>query len=160
MREYCRLGSNIVLQNGAIVGADGFGFAKDESGLGTRSFSPATLSLKTTSRFRPPPASTAHPSARPDRAGAKIDNLVQVGHGSTSEKTRYSARRSASPVPPTVGKQRHPRRTSRSSRPLTIGDGAIATAQSGIPNDVEAGHNSQRLSRHRQQAVATLLRGV
>src|SRR5581483_6142636 len=30
VREYCRLGDNVVLQNGAIVGADGFGFAKDD----------------------------------------------------------------------------------------------------------------------------------
>src|SRR6266404_3730155 len=29
VREHCRLGDNGVLQNGAIVGADGFGFAND-----------------------------------------------------------------------------------------------------------------------------------
>src|SRR5437660_7758426 len=29
VREHCRLGDNVVLQNGAIIGGDGFGFAKD-----------------------------------------------------------------------------------------------------------------------------------
>ena len=32
VREHCRLADNIVLQNGAVIGADGFGFAKDDSG--------------------------------------------------------------------------------------------------------------------------------
>lgn len=30
VREYCRLGDNVILQNGAVVGADGFGFARDQ----------------------------------------------------------------------------------------------------------------------------------
>src|ERR1017187_3108261 len=30
VREFCQLGDNVLLQNGAIVGCDGFGFAKDE----------------------------------------------------------------------------------------------------------------------------------
>src|SRR5580700_8114230 len=30
VREFCHLGDNVLLQNGAIVGSDGFGFAKHE----------------------------------------------------------------------------------------------------------------------------------
>ncbi len=29
VREYCRLGDNVILQNGAVIGADGFGFARE-----------------------------------------------------------------------------------------------------------------------------------
>ncbi|HET9699115.1 MAG TPA: LpxD N-terminal domain-containing protein, partial [Terriglobales bacterium] len=32
VREFCRLGDNVVLQNGAIVGSDGFGFARNSEG--------------------------------------------------------------------------------------------------------------------------------
>src|SRR5207245_508008 len=32
VREHCRIGNNVILQNGVIVGGDGFGFAKDDSG--------------------------------------------------------------------------------------------------------------------------------
>ena len=32
VREHCHLGNSVVLQNGAVVGSDGFGFAKDDSG--------------------------------------------------------------------------------------------------------------------------------
>src|ERR1700693_4681381 len=36
VREFCHLGDNVVLQNGAIVGCDGFGFAKYEDGEAAR----------------------------------------------------------------------------------------------------------------------------
>ena len=32
VREYCQLGDNVTLQNGAIIGADGYGFARDPLG--------------------------------------------------------------------------------------------------------------------------------
>src|SRR5581483_10361173 len=32
VREFCRVGDNVTLQNGAIIGGDGFGFAKDNEG--------------------------------------------------------------------------------------------------------------------------------
>lgn len=32
VRENCRLGDNVVLQNGAVIGADGFGFVREASG--------------------------------------------------------------------------------------------------------------------------------
>ncbi len=32
VREHCRLGNNVILQNGAIIGADGFGFARQSDG--------------------------------------------------------------------------------------------------------------------------------
>jgi len=32
VRENCRIGNNVVLQNGVVVGGDGFGFAKDNDG--------------------------------------------------------------------------------------------------------------------------------
>ena len=47
VREFCQLGDNVLLQNGVVVGSDGFGFAKDEArsqrpATGTKSSSPAT----------------------------------------------------------------------------------------------------------------------
>ena len=32
VREFCELGDNVVLQNGVVIGPDGFGFAKDDAG--------------------------------------------------------------------------------------------------------------------------------
>jgi UDP-3-O-[3-hydroxymyristoyl] glucosamine N-acyltransferase len=32
IREFCQLGDNVILQNGAVIGADGFGFARQADG--------------------------------------------------------------------------------------------------------------------------------
>ena len=33
VREYCRIGNRVILQNGVVVGGDGFGFAKRADGI-------------------------------------------------------------------------------------------------------------------------------
>src|SRR6266480_2961423 len=83
VREHCRLGNNIVLQNGAVIGADGFGFAKDDSGRWQKILQSGPTILEDDIEIQA--------NACIDRAsvgetrierGAKIDNLVHVGHGS------------------------------------------------------------------------------
>ena len=32
VREHCRIGHRVILQNGAVIGSDGFGFAKQKDG--------------------------------------------------------------------------------------------------------------------------------
>src|SRR5207248_5805792 len=83
VRENCRLGDNVVLQNGAVIGADGFGFAKDDSGHWYKIVQSGPAVLEDNVEVQA--------NACVDRAsvgethiarGTKIDNLVQVGHGS------------------------------------------------------------------------------
>lgn len=140
VREYCRLGDNVVLQNGVVIGADGFGFAKDDAGHWRKivQSGPAVLDDDV----------EVQANACVDRAsvgethigrGAKIDNLVQVGHGSrVGEDTLLCAQVGLAGsteignkviLAGQVGVAGH----------CKIGDGAIATAQSGIPNDVAPG---------------------
>ena len=80
-----RLGDDVVLQNGAVVGGDGFGFAKGDDGqLAEDSPIGPGEHRRRRRESRPTPASTARAWARRGSAsGAKIDNLVQVGHGSS-----------------------------------------------------------------------------
>src|SRR4051794_7827855 len=79
VREHCKLGDNVILQNGAIIGADGFGFAKDDSGGWYKivQSGPAILDNNV----------EVQANACIDRAsigethiasGSKVDNLVQV----------------------------------------------------------------------------------
>ncbi len=84
VREHCRLGDNVVLQNGAVIGADGFGFAKDDSGRWHKILQSGPTILEDDVEIQA--------NACIDRAsvgetrierGAKLDNLVHVGHGST-----------------------------------------------------------------------------
>ena len=83
VREYCQVGDNVVLQNGAVIGADGFGFAKDDAGKWKKivQSGPAVLEddVEVQANACVDRASVGETRVR---RGAKIDNLVQVGHGS------------------------------------------------------------------------------
>ena len=140
VREHCRLGDGVILQNGAVVGADGFGFALDEQKRWRKivQSGPAVLA----------DAVEVQANACVDRAsigetrvgrGTKVDNLVQVGHGcAVGEDTLLCAQVGLAGstevgnhviLAGQVGVAGH----------CKIEDGVTATAQSGIPNDVEAG---------------------
>jgi len=140
VREYCRLGDNVTLQNGAVIGADGYGFAKDNDGNWEKitQSGPAVLENNVEVQAN---ACVDRASIGETRIGrdAKIDNLVQVGHGSAvGEHTMLCAQVGLAGstvvgnnviLAGQVGVAGH----------CTIGDKVIATAQSGIPNDVETG---------------------
>jgi UDP-3-O-[3-hydroxymyristoyl] glucosamine N-acyltransferase len=140
VREHCRLGNSVVLQNGAIIGTDGFGFAKDDSGRWHKIMQSGPAVVEDDVEVQA--------NACIDRAsvgqthigrGSKIDNLVQVGHGSlVGEDTLLCAQVGLAGstdvgnnviLAGQVGVAGH----------CSIGDGAIATAQTGIPSDVAAG---------------------
>jgi UDP-3-O-[3-hydroxymyristoyl] glucosamine N-acyltransferase len=140
VREHCQLGDRVILQNGAIVGADGFGFAKDDDKRWYKIVQSGTAILGHDVELQA--------NACIDRAsigetriaeGVKIDNLVQIGHGSSvGEQTLLCAQvgLAGSTV---VGRDVILAGQVGVAGHCKIGDGAIATAQSGIPNDVPAG---------------------
>jgi UDP-3-O-[3-hydroxymyristoyl] glucosamine N-acyltransferase len=140
VREYCELGDDIVLQNGAVIGADGFGFARD----GAKGWHKIVQSGITRLADRV----EVQANSCVDRASigqttigedTKIDNLTQVGHGcSVGQHTMLCSQvglggsshvGSNVILAGQVGVAGH----------LTIGDRAVATAQTGIPSDVAAG---------------------
>jgi UDP-3-O-[3-hydroxymyristoyl] glucosamine N-acyltransferase len=139
VRENCVLGDNVILQNGAIVGCDGFGFAKDDSEWHKIVQSgPAVIENDVEVQANACIDRASVGETRVGR-GSKIDNLVQVGHGSkVGSRTLLCAQVGLAGsthvgnnviLAGQVGVAGH----------CSIGDGVIATAQSGIPNDVGAG---------------------
>jgi UDP-3-O-[3-hydroxymyristoyl] glucosamine N-acyltransferase len=140
VREHCQVGDNVILQNGAVIGADGFGFAKDNDGRWYKivQSGPAVIGNEV----------EVQANACIDRAsvgetriadGVKVDNLVQVGHGcSVHERTLLCAQVGLAGSTE-VGKNVILAGQVGVAGHCKIGDGAIATAQSGIPNDVPAG---------------------
>lgn len=139
VREYCHLGDDVVLQNGAVIGADGFGFARTSGGWRKIVQSgPAVLE----------DAVEVQANACIDRAsigetrirrGAKIDNLVQVGHGSTVGENTLLCAQVGLAGSSVVGNNVVLAGQVGVAGHCVIGDGVVATAQSGIPNDVPAG---------------------
>ena len=140
VREYCRIGNNVVLQNGVVVGGDGFGFAKDEYGRWHKIVQSGPTVIEDDVEIQS--------NACIDRAsvgetrigrGAKIDNLVQVGHGSSVGADTLLCAQVGLAGSTEIGKKVILAGQVGVAGHCTIGDGAIATAQSGIPNDVPAG---------------------
>lgn len=139
LREDTQVGNRVIIQAGAILGADGYGFAtqggrhhkipqigrvviEDDVEIGAN----VTIDRATTGETRV-------------GAGTKIDNLVHIAHnvrigrdclivaqvgisGSTKVGNRVT-------LAGQVGVTGH----------LTIGDGAVIAAQSGVMSDVEPG---------------------
>ncbi|MGC1781054.1 MAG: UDP-3-O-(3-hydroxymyristoyl)glucosamine N-acyltransferase [Acidobacteriaceae bacterium] len=140
VREGCRLGDNVVLQNGAVVGADGFGFAKDDQGRWHKipQSGPAVLEDDV----------EVQANACIDRAsvgetriakGAKIDNLVQVGHGSTVGENTLLCAQVGLAGSSHLGNNVILAGQSAVAGHCSIGDGAILTAQSAVSHDVPPG---------------------
>ena len=145
VREYCRLGDNVLLQNGAIIGADGFGFAR-QHGPGHEGSAwykilqsgPAVLDDNV----------EVQANACIDRAtigethigaGTKVDNLVQVGHGSIVGKDTLLCAQVGLAGSSTVGNNVILAGQVGVVGHSVIGDGVTVTAQSGVPGDVAPG---------------------
>lgn len=140
VREFCRIGNNVVLQNGVVVGGDGFGFAKDNDGHWHKIVQSGPTVIEDDVEIQA--------NACVDRAsvgetrisrGAKIDNLVQVGHGSKVGEDSLLCAQAGLAGSTDVGRNVILAGQVGVAGHCKIGDGAIATAQSGIPNDVPAG---------------------
>jgi UDP-3-O-[3-hydroxymyristoyl] glucosamine N-acyltransferase len=144
VREHCRLGDQVTLQNGVIIGADGFGFAKHAAVEGKSTWYKILQSgsavledhVEVQANACIDRASIGETRIR---AGAKIDNLVQVGHGSTVGRDTLLCAQVGLAGSTTVGNNVILAGQVGVAGHCTIGDGAIATAQSGIPGDVAPG---------------------
>ncbi|HUP38476.1 MAG TPA: UDP-3-O-(3-hydroxymyristoyl)glucosamine N-acyltransferase, partial [Vicinamibacterales bacterium] len=82
IRERVTLGHRVIIQNGAVIGADGYGFVKRPDGTHQKIPQTAIVVIEddveigaNTTIDRPAVGETRI------QAGAKIDNLVQIGHG-------------------------------------------------------------------------------
>ena len=140
VREGCILGDHVTLENGAIVGADGFGFAKNESGCWEKI--PQSGPVRLGDRV------DVQANACVDRAtvgmteigsGTKIDNLVQVGHGSKVGENTLLCAQAGLAGSSVVGNNVILAGQAGVAGHCTLGDGVILTAQSGVSHDVSAG---------------------
>lgn len=140
VREYCRLGDNVVLQNGAVIGSDGFGFAQDAEGSWRKivQSGPAVLEDDVEVQANACVDRASVGESRIGR-GSKIDNLVQVGHGSSVGQNTLLCAQVGLAGSTRVGNRVILAGQVGVAGHCQLGDGVIATAQSGIPNDVAAG---------------------
>lgn len=140
VREKCRVGNRVILQNGVVVGADGFGFARraDGSWHKIRQSGPAIIEddVEIQANACVDRATVGETRVR---RGAKIDNLVQVGHACTVGEDSLLCAQTGLAGTTVVGNRCILAGQAGAAGHLTIGDGAVITAQSGVGKDVPAG---------------------
>ena len=140
IRERCTIGNRVTLQNGVVIGGDGYGFVRRGDGTHEKIPQVAAVVIEddvelgaNTTVDRPAVGETRI------KAGAKIDNLVQIAHGVTVGRNVLMAAQvgiaGSTDIEDDVvfggqvGVGGH----------LTIGRGAIAVGQSGVTNSLDAG---------------------
>ncbi|HLX86354.1 MAG TPA: UDP-3-O-(3-hydroxymyristoyl)glucosamine N-acyltransferase [Terriglobales bacterium] len=140
VREFCQLGDNVLLQNGAIVGSDGFGFAKDDEAHWHKIVQSGNVVVDSDVEIQA--------NACIDRAsigethigrGSKLDNMVHVGHSCVIGQDSLLCAQVGLAGTTDVGNHVVLAGQVGSSGHLKIGDGAIAIPQSGIAQDVAPG---------------------
>ena len=140
VRENCVLGDHVTIENGAIVGADGFGFAKNDEGRWEKI--PQSGPVRIGSHV------DIQANACIDRAtvgateigdGSKIDNLVQIGHGSRVGKDTLICAQTGLAGSSVIGNNVILAGQVGIAGHCSVGDGVILTAQSAVSHDVPPG---------------------
>lgn len=139
VRENTRIGDRVVLQSGVVIGGDGFGYVPLPDGSIYKIPQTGTVVLEDDVEIG---ANTtidrATVGATVIRRNAKIDNLVQVGHGcDVGEGALLAAQVGLSGSTRIESGVRMGGQVGTAGH-LTIGKNAMVAAQSGVPNNVSA----------------------
>lgn len=140
VREHCRIGHRVTLQNGAVVGGDGFGFAKREDGTHYKIVQSGVTVLEDDVEVQSlTSVDRATVGETRIKRGAKIDSLVQVGHACVVGEDDIICAQTGLAGSSILGKAVTLAGQVGVSGHLTIHDGAMVYAQSGIGGDVAPG---------------------
>ena len=146
VREFCRIGDNVILQNGVVIGADGYGFAPD----GERWHKIVQSGTVVVGNNVEVQANSCIDRATIGETriadGVKIDNFVQVGHGSKVGENTMLCAQVGLAGSTRVGRHVMLAGQVGAAGHCTIGDHAIVTAQSGRSRRA-AEHHRKRHSR-------------
>jgi UDP-3-O-[3-hydroxymyristoyl] glucosamine N-acyltransferase len=140
VREYCRIGNRVILQNGVVVGGDGYGFAKTAEGTHFKIVQSGVTVIEDDVEIQSL-SSVDRASIGETRVkrGAKIDSLVQVGHGCVVGEDDIICAQTGLAGSSILGKNVLLAGQVGVSGHLTIHDNAVIYAQSGIGGDVKDG---------------------
>ncbi|HEX4782725.1 MAG TPA: UDP-3-O-(3-hydroxymyristoyl)glucosamine N-acyltransferase [Candidatus Sulfotelmatobacter sp.] len=140
VRENCRIGNNVLLQNGVVIGADGFGFAKTAEGRWHKIPQAAPVVIEDDVEVQ---ANSCIDRASVGETrigrGVKIDNLVQVGHGSHVGEDVLLCAQVGLAGSTEIGNKAILTGQVGVVGHCKVGEGAIVTPQSGVAHDIAAG---------------------
>lgn len=140
VRENCRIGNNVLLHNGVVIGSDGFGFAKTHDGRWYKIPQPAPVVIEDDVEVQ---ANSCIDRASVGEThigrGVKIDNLVQVGHGSQVGEDALLCSQTGLGGSTEIGDRVILTGQVGVVGHCKVGDDAIVTPQSGVANNIPAG---------------------
>ncbi len=158
--EGCRIGRNCILHAGAVIGADGFGFAPNAAGGFDKIPQLGNVVIEDDVEIG---ANTCIDRAKTDstiiRRGVKLDNLIQVGHNVQIGENTVSSAQTGIAGTSRVGRNCFLAGQVGVADHVTIGDRVKIGSKSGIDKDIPDGEVRMGypalpgLLFHRSQAV-------
>jgi UDP-3-O-[3-hydroxymyristoyl] glucosamine N-acyltransferase len=140
VREHCRIGNRVVLQNGVVVGGDGFGFAKRADGTHYKIVQSGPTVIEDDVEIQTlSSVDRATVGETRVKRGAKIDSLVQIGHACVVGEDNIICAQTGLAGSSILEKNVLLAGQVGISGHLTIHDDVIVYAQSGIGGDVAKG---------------------
>jgi UDP-3-O-[3-hydroxymyristoyl] glucosamine N-acyltransferase len=140
IRENSVLGKGVIVHNNACIGSDGFGFAKDEERRWLKIPQTGRVVIEDDVEIG---AGTAIDRASTGetriKRGAKLDNLVQIGHSCVVGEDALLCAQVGMAGSSRVGDRVILTGQVGIGGHITVGDDAILYPQSGVPNDVAPG---------------------
>lgn len=140
IRENCEIGENCIIHNNSTVGSDGFGYAKTEQKTWLKIPQVGRVVLEDDVEVG---ANTAIDRASVGESrvkrGAKIDNLVQIGHSCTVDEDALICAQTGLAGSSIIGKRVILAGQVGIAGHLKVGDDAVVTAKSATSHDVENG---------------------
>ena len=140
VRENCEIGANCIIHNNSTIGSDGFGYAKDEQKHWLKIPQVGHVVLEDDVEIG---ANTAIDCASVGetriKRGAKIDNLVQIGHSCTIDEDALICSQTGLAGSSVIGKRVILAGQVGIAGHLKVGDDAVLTAKSATSHDVLPG---------------------
>ena len=140
IRENTEVGKNCIIYNNATIGCDGFGYAKDEERRWLKIPQVGRVVIEDDVEIG---ANTAIDRASVGetriKRGAKIDNLVQIGHSCTIDEDALICAQTGLAGSSVIGKRVVLAGQVGIAGHLKVGDDAVLTAKSATSHDVEPG---------------------
>jgi UDP-3-O-[3-hydroxymyristoyl] glucosamine N-acyltransferase len=140
VRENCRIGNRVILQNGVVIGGDGFGFALKQDGTHYKIVQSGITVLEDDVEIQTlTSVDRATVGETRIKRGAKIDSLVQIGHACVVGENNIICAQTGLAGSSVLEKNVLLAGQVGISGHLTIHDNAVVYAQSGVGGDVAAG---------------------
>jgi UDP-3-O-[3-hydroxymyristoyl] glucosamine N-acyltransferase len=140
IREGSQLGERVTIHNNAVIGSDGFGYAKDEEKRWLKIPQAGIVVIEDDVEIG---AGTTIDCASVGETriarGAKIDNLVQIGHSCTVGEDALVCAQVGLAGSSHIGRRVILAGQAGVAGHLSIGDDAVLTAKSATSHNVEAG---------------------